>query len=195
MQRLRQISPFRVGCLNVGYRRFRLSLEGVAALVKEQRPDILFSGEMSSSRDQLGRCRQHIEAELDDEWFLCTNTSAPPGFPVGVGAVIHCSLAQHISTAELPCPAEVKRDVWTRAVEGRLISLPPHLLNACCSIPAVHRKDPRAFRKRPRRAEDTSLWPPASDCGRRVPLLPSLTGCQAYLVKRLKIHGLRRGRR
>ena len=116
-------TPFRVGYVNVGYRRFRLSLEGVAALVKQQRPDILFLGDMGSSRDQVGRLRQRIEAELDDEWFLWTDTSAPPGYPEGMGAVIHCSLAQQISKVELPCPPEVNRDIWTRAVEGRLMQL------------------------------------------------------------------------
>ncbi len=46
---------FRVCYLNVGYRRFRLSLEGIADLVKQQRPDIFFLGDMGSSRDQIGR--------------------------------------------------------------------------------------------------------------------------------------------
>jgi hypothetical protein len=80
---------------------------------------------MGSSRDQIGRLRQRLEAELDDEWFLWTDTSlsAPPGYPVGMGAVIHCSLAQYIRKVELPCPLEVNREVWRRAVAGRLMQL------------------------------------------------------------------------
>jgi hypothetical protein len=114
-------TPFRVGYLNVGYWWFRLSLEGIADSVKQHRPAIFFLGDMGSSRDQIGRLRQRLEAELDDEWFLWTDTSAPPGYPVGMGAVIHCSLAQYIRKVELPCPLEVNREVWRRAVEGRLI--------------------------------------------------------------------------
>ena len=102
---------------------FRLSLEGIADLVKQQRPDIFFLGDMGSSRDQIGRLRQRLEAELDDEWFLWTDISAPPGYPVGMGAVILCSLAQYIRKVELPCPLEANREVWRRAVEGRLMQL------------------------------------------------------------------------
>jgi hypothetical protein len=56
-------TPFRVGYLNVGYRRFRLSLEGIADLIKQQRPDIFLLGDMGSSRDQIGRLRQRLEAK------------------------------------------------------------------------------------------------------------------------------------
>ncbi len=35
-------TPFHVGYLNVGYRQFQLSFGGIADLVKQQRPDILF---------------------------------------------------------------------------------------------------------------------------------------------------------
>ncbi len=78
---------------------------------------------MDSSRDQIGRLSKSLEAELDDQWFLWTNTSAPPGYPVGMGAVINCSLAQDIRKVELPCPLEVNQEVWRRAVEGRLMQL------------------------------------------------------------------------
>ena len=40
-----------------------------------------------------------------------------------MGAVIHCSVAQHISKVELLYPPDVNRDVWVRTVEGRLVQL------------------------------------------------------------------------
>ena len=55
-------TPFRVAYLNVGYQRILLSLEGVAALVKQQRPDVLFLGDMGNLRDLIGRLRERIEA-------------------------------------------------------------------------------------------------------------------------------------
>ncbi len=74
-------------------------------------------------RAHIGRLRQRLEAELDDEWFLWTDISASPGYPIGMGAVIHCSLAQYISKIELPCSSELNKEVWTGAVEGRLMQL------------------------------------------------------------------------
>ncbi len=69
-------TPFRVGYLNVGYRRLRLSLEGVVALVKTQCPDVLFLGDLGGilgcSRAHIGHLRQRLEAALKDEWFLWT---------------------------------------------------------------------------------------------------------------------------
>ena len=116
-------SPFRIGYLNVGRRRFRLSLEGIAAIVTRHRPDILFLGDMGATRAHIGRLRQRLEAELDDEWFLWTDINASPGYPIGMGAVIHCSLAQYISKIELPCPPDLDKEIWTGAVAGRLMQL------------------------------------------------------------------------
>jgi hypothetical protein len=50
--------PFRIDYLNVGSRRFRLSLEGIAALVKQQRPDILILADVGATRAHIGRLRQ-----------------------------------------------------------------------------------------------------------------------------------------
>ena len=116
-------TPFRVGYLNIGYRRFRISLETVVALVKLHRPDILFLGDMGCSRAGVGRLRQRLTAELDDEWFLWTDISASPGYPIGMGAIIHCSLDQYIKKLDLPCPPEANNSIWSRAVEGRLMQL------------------------------------------------------------------------
>ena len=80
-------------------------------------------GDIGSLRDHVGRFRQRIEAECENDWFLWTGTSALPGCPVGMGSVMHCSLAQHISKVELPCPPEVNRYIWMRAVEGQLMQL------------------------------------------------------------------------
>jgi hypothetical protein len=64
-----------------------------------------------------------LEAKLDDEWFLWTDIRASPGYPIGMGAVIHCSLAQNICKIELPCPSDLNKEVWTGAVEGQLMQL------------------------------------------------------------------------
>ncbi len=110
--------PFRIDYLNVGSRRFRLSLEGIAALVKQQRPDILILADVGATRAHIGRLRQRLEAELDDEWFIWTDISASPGYPIGMGAVMHCSLTHFISKIELPCPAFEHGDmVWSSTRE------------------------------------------------------------------------------
>jgi hypothetical protein len=89
--------PFNVGYLNVGRRRLVGSLAEVIVLVLRCRPDILFLGDLVTSRAHIGRLKKQIERNLKDEWFMITNINASSGSPVGVGAIIHCSLAKYIT--------------------------------------------------------------------------------------------------
>ena len=83
--------------LNVGRRRLVGSLAEVIVLVLRYRPDILFLGDLVTSRAHIGRLKKQIERNLKDEWFMITNINASSGSPVGVGAIIHCSLAKYIT--------------------------------------------------------------------------------------------------
>ena len=65
-------SPFTVGYLNVGRRHLVGS-----------RPDILFLGDLVTSREHIGRLKKRLESALQDEWFMTTNISAHPGWPGG----------------------------------------------------------------------------------------------------------------
>jgi hypothetical protein len=71
-------SPFTVGYLNVGF------LLEVVEVDFRHRPDILFLGDLVTSRDHIGRLKQRLESYLDDEWFVTTNISALLGRPVGI---------------------------------------------------------------------------------------------------------------
>ncbi len=54
--------------------------------------DILFLGDLVTSRDHVGRLKKRMDRDLHDEWFVITNISALPGRPVGlgIGAIVHC---------------------------------------------------------------------------------------------------------
>ena len=117
-------SPFTVGYLNVGRRHLVGSLPEIVELVLQFRPDILFLGDLVTSREHIGRLKKRLESALQDEWFMTTNISAHPGWPVGVGAIVHCSLAKHMTDCVVLHPdanwsENVKQD-WTRAVDGRI---------------------------------------------------------------------------
>ena len=43
--------------------------------------------------------------------------------PVGLGVVIHCSLAKLVRTLDLPSPEGVDSATWSRAVAGRILPL------------------------------------------------------------------------
>ena len=76
--------PFNVGYLNVGRRRLVGSLAEVIVLVLRYRPDILFLGDLVTSRAHIGRLKKQIERNLKDEWFMITNINSSSGSPVGV---------------------------------------------------------------------------------------------------------------
>ena len=117
-------SPFTVGYLNVGRRHLVGSLQEVVELVLKHRPDILFLGDLVTSRDHIGRLKKRLESGLHDEWFVTTNISDRPGRPVGIGAIVHCSLANHMSDCVLQCPyvrgSDIEKQSWMEAVDGRI---------------------------------------------------------------------------
>ena len=117
-------SPFTVGYLNVGRRHLVGSLSDVVEMVLRHRPDILFLGDLVTSRDHIGRLKKQLESDLHDEWFVTTNISTQPGRPVGVGAIVHCSLARHMTDCVIPYPeangSETDKQEWIGAVDGRI---------------------------------------------------------------------------
>ena len=90
-------SPFTVGFLSVGFRRFRSSMPGVSEFLEKYRPDVLFLGDLGTGRNKIGRLKLHFEEGVNEEWFLWTNIQKGSGYPVGSGAAIHASAAKHIS--------------------------------------------------------------------------------------------------
>ncbi len=78
-------SFFTVCYLNVGRRHLFGSLSAVVALVQEHRPDILFLGDLVTSRAHIGRLKKHHAQDLDDKWFVTSNIGSLPGRPVGIG--------------------------------------------------------------------------------------------------------------
>ena len=48
---------------------------------------------------------------------------ALPGRPVGIGAIIHCSLAKHITDCAITPPHHVNKTDWDAAVAGRILRL------------------------------------------------------------------------
>ena len=68
----------------------------------------------------------HVEAVANivrDEWFMLTNIAAFSGRPVGIGAVVHCSLAKHILDCVVECPQGQDPQAWEAAVGGRILNL------------------------------------------------------------------------
>ena len=66
-----------------------------------------------------------LEQSLGDEWFVLTDISAPPKNQrsTGIAAVIHCSLAKHITQAEIKCPIGADEVMWAKTVAGRIMHL------------------------------------------------------------------------
>ena len=62
-------SPFTVGFLSVGYRRFRSSIPGVSEFLEKYRPDVLFLGDLGTSRNKIGRLKLQFEEGVHEEWF------------------------------------------------------------------------------------------------------------------------------
>ncbi len=113
--------PFNVGYLNVGSRRLVGFLPEVVVLVLRYRPDILFLGDLVTSRYHIGRLKKQIERNLKDEWSMITNMSASSSRPVGVGAIIHCSLAKYITDCTIQPPDGFDQKEREKAVSGRIL--------------------------------------------------------------------------
>ncbi len=94
-------------------------------MVIRHRPDILFLGDLVTSLDLIGRLKKRLEADLHDECFVTTNISALQGRPVGIGAVIHCSLANILTDCVLHYPnggtSEPSMQEWSASIEGRIL--------------------------------------------------------------------------
>jgi hypothetical protein len=89
----------------------------VIVLVLRYRPDILFLGDLVTSRAHIGRLKKQIE------WFMITNINASSGSPVGVGAIFHCSLAKYITDCTIQPPDGLDQNEREKAVSGRILRL------------------------------------------------------------------------
>jgi hypothetical protein len=54
---------------------------------------------------------------------LLSDIIISPGRPVGIGAVIPCSLANHITVVKAVCPPGVDPESWNQAIPGRCMHL------------------------------------------------------------------------
>ncbi len=86
--------------------------------------DIFFLGDLVTSPDHIGRLKKCLESELHDELFVTSYISTLSGRPIGIGAIVHCSLEKHMNDCVIPYPgasdsANDKRE-WTDAVGGRV---------------------------------------------------------------------------
>jgi hypothetical protein len=70
---------------------------------------------------------KRLESGLHDEWFVTTIISTQPGWPLGVGAIVHCSLARHMTDCVIPCQeakeSESDKRAWAEAVDGRMLCI------------------------------------------------------------------------
>jgi hypothetical protein len=80
------------------------SLQEVVEVVLRHRPDILFLGDLVTFRSHIGRVKKRLESELHDEWFVTTNISELQGRPVGISAIVHCSLANRMTDCVMQYP-------------------------------------------------------------------------------------------
>jgi hypothetical protein len=92
-------------------------------LVIRHRPDILFLGDLVTARHHIGRLKKQLERELKGKWFVTTNISASSGRPVGMGAIIYCSLAKHMLDCVIECPEGQNPQTWEAAVGGRVLNI------------------------------------------------------------------------
>jgi hypothetical protein len=72
----------------------------------------------------IGRIKKRLESYLHYECFVTTNVSKLPGRPVGMGAIVHCSLASHMTDCVIQHPEasrpEISPQEWTEATDGRI---------------------------------------------------------------------------
>ena len=116
--------PLVVSYLNIGFPKLERALTEIVQLVLCHRPDVLFLGDLGVARNKIGRLKQRLESSLGDEWYMLTDISPHRGRgPVGMGVVIHCSLAKHVRTLDLPSPEGGDTATWSQAVSGRILPL------------------------------------------------------------------------
>jgi hypothetical protein len=119
------VDPLVVSYLNIGFHKLERSLSEIVQLILCHRPDVLFLGGMGVARNKIGRLKQRMESGLGDEWFMLTDISPhnQRGGPVCMGVVVHCSLAKHVRTLDLPGPEGGDAALWSQAVAGRIFPL------------------------------------------------------------------------
>jgi len=115
--------PMRVGALNVGFTGLKHSLRTAAELLDISRCDVLFLSDMRTSRRKIGRVRQLLEGAVQDEWQLLTDVRRQPCRPMGIGVLLHTSLAPRTQQIPIPRPPGIPNDEWEEAVGGRLFHL------------------------------------------------------------------------
>ena len=115
--------PVRVGAINVGFRGLAASSAGIVQLLQQTCCDVLFLSDLRTTRGKIGRPRRTIEAAVRDEWRLWTDIPTVEGRPVGMGALIHASLASHIEQISPNRPADVPEPQWIEAVAGRILQI------------------------------------------------------------------------
>jgi ribonuclease HI len=95
----------------------------VLGLLEQQRPDILILGDLGVANNRIGRLKLQLEASVDEEWVFLKNISNSPGYPVGIGAMVHVSAAKFITQLEVSCPPGLDQQEWALAVGGRILHL------------------------------------------------------------------------
>jgi hypothetical protein len=116
-------APLRIGALNVGFRGLMPSLQSVTQLLTELRCDILFLGDLRTAQRKIGRTRKSLEGALHEEWHLVADICHPPMRPVGIGVLLHVSLASQVQRIQPARPQEISEAEWSEAVSGRLLHL------------------------------------------------------------------------
>ncbi len=119
------VDPLVVSHLNIGFPKLERSLSEIVQLILYHRPDVLFLGVLGVARNKIGLLKQRMESSLGDQWFMLTDISPynKRGGPVGMGVVVHCSLAKHVRTLDLPDPEGGDTATWSQAVTGKIFPL------------------------------------------------------------------------
>ena len=89
--------------------------------METHRPDIFFLLDLYTPLNKIGNLRGRLENGLDEEWFLISDIRAGEGRPMGIGALLHASLARQIRKVDLVCPPAFEAAKWAAAVEGRIL--------------------------------------------------------------------------
>jgi hypothetical protein len=122
-------SPFTMCYLNVGRHHLIGSLPAVVALIQQHRPDILFLGDLV----RVVTSRNHIQGILVTSQSglpatLTMSGLSPPTLalshrPVGIGALVHCTLANHVTDCLVPALHDRDKAEWEAATGGSILRL------------------------------------------------------------------------
>jgi len=95
----------------------------VAQLLDASRCDVLFLSDMRISRRKIGRARQLLESAVQREWLLLTDIRQLPYRPMGIGVLVHSSLASQAQQLQVLRPPDAPESEWEEAVSGRIFLL------------------------------------------------------------------------